>query len=161
MVRMSILRNYPIVLEERQIGLLQSIRFDAARKRVCALVVSCGIRGKQIVPIQHVRVIADGFILVSGIEKHRHADQQQMLPFVRDTTGILVGRVTDYAIHRESLDILAIEMISGYGPKEIKNRFWMNGYSISCDADEIVIPDISHGMPSYSMEGDGVCAYRR
>ena len=74
---------------------------------------------------------------------------------------MLVGRVTDYAIDTQTLDVLAIEMIPGYGPHEINSRIWVYGYSASERSDEIVIPDILPGKPSFSREGDGVCVYRR
>ena len=71
MVRMSALRNVPVICHSRQIGLLQSISLDAARKRVHALVVSCGMRGKRVVLGQHVQAIADGFILADQDEKYK------------------------------------------------------------------------------------------
>ncbi|MBE5799296.1 MAG: hypothetical protein E7321_05020 [Clostridiales bacterium] len=160
MIRMSMLRNEPVVMGERQIGLLQSISLDKARKRVCALVVSCGMHGKRIVPSQHVCMIADGFILVGSQEKYRHSDKQQIWPFARDTTGLLVGRVTDYAIDRKTLDVLAIEIITGYWGKEIRNRIWLYEYSPASDADEIIIPSLFHNKSSCSTEGSEECDYQ-
>ena len=160
MIRMSMLRNYPVILDERQIGLLQSVRFDQARKRVCALVVSCGMRGKRLIPLKNVRMIADGFILVNGLEKHRRSDQQQIWPFVRDTTGMLVGRITDYAIERASMRVLAIEIIRGYWPAQMRRRIWIHEYNPVKDSEDIIIPGVLHDMPSFSMEGDRVCEYR-
>lgn len=160
LIRMSILRNYPVAFEERQIGLLQSVRFDRARKRVCALVVSCGMRGKRIVPSKHVCMIADGFILVDGLQRYSRSDNQELWPFVRDTTGLLTGRITDYAIERKTLDVFAVEILPGYCPNEIRNRVWMYEYSPAKDSQEMIIPDVLHGESSFSMEGNEVCGYR-
>ena len=159
-IRMSMLRNYPVAFEERQIGLLQSVQFDRARKRVCALVVSCGMRGKRIVHSQNVRMIADEFILVDGLEKYRRSDQQHVWPFVRDTTGMLAGRITDYAIERKTLKVLAVEIVPGYCLSEIKSRIWMYEYSPAKDSCEIIIPDVLHGRSVISKEGNKACEYR-
>ena len=63
MVRMSALRNLPVICENKRLGLLQSISLDPAQKRVSALIVSCGMRGKRVVPAEDVLALADGFIL--------------------------------------------------------------------------------------------------
>ena len=48
--------------------------------------------------------------------------------FVRDTTGLLAGRVTDYAIDEATLQIEAIEVMPGYTPSERRKRLWMFDY---------------------------------
>lgn len=150
------LRNYPVVQKERQVGLLQSIRFDAARKRVCALVVSCGMHGKRIVPAEYILVIADSFILIDGMERFRRANQQETWPFIRDTTGLLIGRTSDYAIDRQTLEVCAIECILGYGFKERTCRIWIYEYAVANALDEFAIPDILCSKPIFSREGEFV-----
>ena len=49
MVRMSALRNMPVILGKVRLGLVQSVGLEEARKRVQALIVSCGIRGKRVI----------------------------------------------------------------------------------------------------------------
>jgi len=134
------LRNIPVILGEQQMGLFQSACFDKTRKRVCAFIVSSGVRGKRIVPAQHVRMIADGFILVDGWSRYRHSDRQQTSLFVRDTTGLLVGRVTDYAIDKRTLEVLAVELIPGYWTRERRARDWIYAYNFAEDSDELSIP---------------------
>ena len=63
MVRMSALRNMPVILGKVRLGLVQSVGLDEARKRVQALIVSCGIRGKRVILPESVLSIGDGFIL--------------------------------------------------------------------------------------------------
>lgn len=157
MIRMSMLRNVPVILEEKQIGLFHSACFDQTRKRVRALIVSSGMRGKRIVQAQHVRMIAEGFILIDGWEKYRRTDKQQTSLFVRDTTGLLAGRVTDYAIDKRTLEVLAIEVVSGYLPREICKRDWLYAYSFAEDSDELSIPVVLHSGPCFSREGNEEC----
>lgn len=154
LIRISMLRNIPVILGQRQMGIFQSACFDTARKRVCAFIVSSGVRGKRIVQAQHVRMIADGFILVDGWSRYRHSDKQQTSLFVRDTTGLLVGRVTDYAIDENAMEVLAIEVISGYCAKDRKERNWIYAYSIAEDSDELSIPAFLHDQPLISGEGN-------
>jgi len=151
------LRNTPVICEDCQIGIFQSVCFDKARKRVCAFVISSGLRGKRIIPIQHVRMIGNGIILIDGWKKYRRMDVQQTSLFVRDTTGLLAGRITDYAIDCESMEILAIEVLSGYHRKEICKRTWMYAYSFSEEADAWIIPVILHSQPSISKGGNQTC----
>ena len=86
MVRMSALRNRPVVCGNKRLGLLQSVSLDSAQKRVRALIVSCGVFGKRVVPGQDVLAIADGFILASGVQRYRRVFETPPCAFVRDTT---------------------------------------------------------------------------
>lgn len=146
-MRISMLRNAPVVLGEKQIGLFQNVCFDQARKKVRALIVSSGMRGRRTVCAQHVRMIADGFILIDGWSKYRQTDKQQNSLFVRDTTGLLAGRVVDYAIDRRTLEVLAIEVIPGYFFPENRCRMWVYTYSFIGDSEELSIPVIQHNLP--------------
>ena len=157
MIRLSTLRNVPVVFEDRRMGLLQSVCFDQNRKKICALIVSAGVHGKRIVLTQHVQTLAQSFIMVDQWSKYRRSDQQQMALFVRDTTGLLVGRVTDYAIEEETMNILAIEMIPGYLPQAYRNRIWIYEYTFSKESDEICVSDILHSWPCFSKGGNATC----
>ena len=145
MIRMSALRNTPVICCSRQIGLLQSISLDAARKRVHALVVSCGMRGKRVVLGQHVQAIGDGFILADQAEKYKRIYEKADSPFVRDTTGMLTGCVTDYAVDEKTLDILAVEIMPGYWPASSRQRFWAFAYYIADGTDGSLIVPASLG----------------
>lgn len=134
------LRNVPVIWGERQIGYFQEACLDKTRKRVCALIVSSGMHGKRIVQTQHVHMIADGFVLVDNWTKYRCSARQRTTLFVRDTTGLLVGCVTDYAIDKTTMEILAVEIISGYMPKERKVKSWIYAYSFVEESDELSIP---------------------
>jgi len=140
LIRMSALRNTPVVSGERQIGFLQDACFDPTRKRVCAFVISCGLRGKKTVLPKHVHSWADGFIVIDGWLKYRNSDQQHSLVFVRDPSGVLAGCVTDYMIDRNTLEVLAVEITPGYLACERNKRIWLYEYHISVDSDEMSIP---------------------
>ena len=144
---MSMLRNLPVVYGQRQIGFFQDVCFDQARKRVCALVVACGIRGKKLVPPERIRMISSRFILIDGLEKYRHSDKQETALFVRDITGKLAGRVSDYAIDETTKNVLAIEMLLGYGLSMRSKRIWVYEYAYLDECGELSIPLDLHDWP--------------
>lgn len=160
LVRMSMLRNVPIVFGERQIGLFHNACFDKTRKRVCALMISSGIRGKRIVPTEHICMIADRFILVDGWCRYRRSEEEQSSVFVRDASGLLVGYVSDYAMDPNTMEILAIEVHAGYWPKESRAGDWIYTYSFSQE-DTVIIPTILRSRPCFSKEGNESCGCLR
>lgn len=159
MIRMSILRNYPVICCNRQVGLLQSINLDAAQKRVCALMVSCGFRGKRVILPQNVLSIADGFILADEVKKYKRAYDREPCVFVRDTTGLLTGKVTDYAIDEQTLGIQAVEMMLGYLPSQRRTRIWIYEYArADAQQDELIVPASLGSELTFSREGNERCA---
>lgn len=158
MVRLSALRNTPVICENRQLGLLQGISLDDAQRQIEALIVSCGFRGKRIVLPEDVRAIADGFILARRSEKYKRAYEKPPCAFVRDTSGLLVGRVTDYAIDEGALCVTAIELSPGYLPSERRARLWMYAYA-RMGALEVSIPAGLQRERILSREGNDECAY--
>lgn len=154
LIRMSKLRNMPVVYADRQIGILQGVCLEQSRKRVCAFVISSGLRGKRIVPTTCLRMIAEQFILIDGWCKYRRSDEQRGVLFVRDTTGLLIGHVTDYALDEKTMEILAIEVLTGYFPKECRDKEWHFAFSISQEMDAWIIPAYLHNQSCISKEGN-------
>lgn len=141
MVRMSALRNCPVILDGKQIGFLQSICMDYAQKKVQALIIACGIRGKRIAMRNDLLSIADGFILIRGTEKYQRSLETKPCTFIRDTSGLLTGKVMDYAIEKENLRVYAIEMQIGYGRTERRQRIWVYDYMrLDGRKNELTIP---------------------
>ena len=159
MVRLSALRNCPVVCENRQLGLLQGISLDEAQRTIEAFIVSCGFRGKRIVLPSEIRSICGGFILAGRAEKYKRSFEKPLCPFVRDTSGLLAGRVTDYAIDERALRVAAIELSPGYLPGERQRRLWMYAYA-RADALEVSVPASLLRGPNLSREGIDECAYR-
>lgn len=140
MIRISMLRNMPVVLGEQQIGFFQNACFDQTRKRVCAFVISCGIKGKRMVLPSQVNLVANEFILINGWSKYLNANQQHSLVFARDLSGLLVGCVSDYAIDRNTLEVLAVEITPGYLPSERRKKMWLYTYFVCDESNDLSIP---------------------
>ena len=160
MVRLSALRNHPVICEGRPLGLLQGISLDETQRNVQALIVSCGFRGKRVVLPQDVVSMADGFILARQVQKYKRALEQPLCAFVRDTSGVLTGRITDYAIDERALRVAAIELSPGYLPGERRSRLWMYAYArANGSANELTIPGSLHRELILTREGTEECAY--
>ena len=138
---MSILRNFPVVLGQRQIGLLQSVSLNEAQNQVLALIVSCGIRGKRVILPESVEAIGKGFVVVRGVQRYKRKYEAAPCSFVRDASGLLCGRVTDYALDDETFAVQAFEMSPGYLGKARRTRLWIYDYRRSeSHAEELIIP---------------------
>lgn len=160
MIRMSILRNFPVICGHRQIGLLQNASLNEAQKQVLALIVSCGIRGKRVILPESIEAIGKGFIIAREVQRYRRAQETAPCSFIRDTSGLLCGRVTDYAINEATLAIEAVEMVSGYLGSARKRRIWIYDYQRSENhAEELIVPACLGSELTLAREGNEQCAY--
>lgn len=161
LIRVSVLRNYPVICNHRQIGLMQGVSLNEAQNQVRALIVSCGIRGKRLVFPDDVAAFGDGFILIRKANRYVRSYEVPPSTFVRDTTGLLCGRVTDYAMNESTLEIQAVEMIPGYTGRERRCRIWVYTYvPVEHRASELSIPACIGSELRLTREGKEACAYQ-
>lgn len=140
MVKMSALRNCPVLCAERRIGFLQSIAVDHRQKRVQSLMMASGMHGKRVVAVGDILSIGDGVIRVRHSQKYTREDEPVPFGFVRDGTGLLVGRITDYMIEERDMRIAALEMIRGYRTSERTPRIWLFTYAMGEKRGEVLVP---------------------
>ena len=157
---MSILRNLPVICGHRQIGLLQSVSLNEAQNRVLALIVSCGIRGKRIIRPDSIEAVDQTFILVRDTQRYKRTQEAPPCRFIRDTSGLLCGRVTDYAIDEQTFDVQAVEMTAGYLGQARRRRLWVYAYQRSENhVEELVVPACLGSELIFAREGNEACAY--
>ena len=143
MIRMSMLRNCPVLYQEKQIGLLQNIRLDSAQNVVHSLIVGGGFKGKRIVKKEQILALQRGFILISGSDRYNKAQGQESARFVRDSSGVLSGRITDYMLDEKTLCVKAFEIMRGYIPHTQREKIWaFSWFTRNCCSDEIVVPNV-------------------
>ncbi len=87
----------------------------------------------------HVNAVADGFILVQDAQMRLPLQDCTETVFAFDTTGLLVGRVIDWAIDESSMTVQALEIVTGYLPGMYTKRIWIFEYECKRDG-EIIIP---------------------
>jgi len=153
-IRMSALRNRPVVLSNRQIGYFQTILLDPAQKRVRALIVSRGIKGKCVVLPEQVSHVSDCCIQIDSFEKYTSITANPLCRFAVDTTGSLIGRVMDYVIDPVCMGVCAVAIMPGYLPPECSIRIWVYDYQKTENAAyTITVPAISGYEPTILWEG--------
>lgn len=158
---MSRLRNTPVICRNTQIGFLQSIKLDDGQKRVQAFVIARGLRGKCIVPAESVKTLSGEFIIAESVKKYEREYETNGSLFVFDTDGLMIGRVSDYAIDEEKLDVEAIEVMRGYLPKEMKSRIWFYAYSAGEELSrEIIVPAYGQLSQCDWKEGKETCGFQ-
>lgn len=159
MIRMSELRNRPVILEGVRIGFVQSVWLDSAQKMVRALVLACGIRGKRIVYASDIAALSEEFILANRVERYERSKETKQPEFVRDTTGLLVGRITDYIIDPKMLSIAAFEMIRGYRLSERRSGVWVFSFEVNLlHEGEVIVPTcLADESGDHKEESECVC----
>jgi len=161
LIRVSRLLNRPVICANKQAGFLQSVILDEAQRQIESLIIVCGLRGKSVVPARAISAISEEFILAAHIQKYTRGDERRSPCFIRDTSGLLVGRVSDYALNEETLKISAIEMIRGYLPAERRMRIWLFSYTVSeTRLGELVVPLIQ-GLESMNQKEENACEYQQ
>ena len=140
MFTMSTLRNTPVIVNQKSVGILQNVCLDMVQKKVCALHVSCGLHGRYLIMPEDVLTISQEFILAANLNRYKHCNKETNVPFVRDTTGMLVGFVTDYAISKSTLELAAVEMRTGLLPREYLTRIWIMNFTYQIQRNELVVP---------------------
>lgn len=139
MFRLSAIRNYPLICRKKRVGLLQDIGVNLESKEVTEWIVGCGFYGKRRILSDYIRSVSDGFVLLEDHAKCMAARDCVKTEFVFDTSGLLLGRVTDYMIDESTKCIQALEVITGYWPCRYTRRIWLFAYEYR-GKGEILVP---------------------
>ena len=155
---MSSIRNTPVIHRDKQIGFLQNVVLDDEQKRVQAFIVARGLKGKCLVPSEAVTVISGEFMIADFLEKYDRCYEKHGSFFAIDTDGLMIGKVSDYAIDEEALRICAIEVMRGYLPSERRDRIWFYSYSMGeSKTREIIVPTFIQLSQCEWKEGEEAC----
>lgn len=159
LIRASRLLNQSVICANKQAGFLQNIAFDKALKKVEFLIITRGIRGKCISPAGGISALSDEFILVTDIQKYSRRIEEKKPCFVRDTSGLLIGKTIDYAIDEHTMEVRAIEITRGYLPLERNKKVWLFTYTVNeNESGELLVPPI-HNIESSEQRGGISCDY--
>lgn len=157
---MNSLRNTPIIMENKRIGLLSGMIFDLRDKRAKDIVAACGLRGKRRIDCQHIMTLADGFILVDDTTRSRLQLNCSKKVFAFDTSGVLIGCISDYAIDESSMRIIAVEVTTGYYPGKYMRRIWVFDFEY-INSEEILLP-ASIGYELMDLKkGENMCVWQQ
>lgn len=137
MIRLSAVRNLPVILGDKKLGYVHDFVFDDEQKRVLMLIAACGMRSKRVVFSKDILAMNENFIMIRASYPHKRSMTAVRCCFVHDATGLVAGSVRDYAIDPDTMEIRAIQICTGYLPSDHKRRIWM--YSFVRHKD---IPDV-------------------
>jgi len=151
--RLNAVRNLPVIMQSKRVGMLLGISVDLYTKQATDIIVACGLRGKRRIQCRYISAIAEGFILIDDTA-HSTVDHGGInRVFAFDTTGVLIGRASDYAIEESSMEIQAIEIITGYLPGIYPRKTWIFDYEC-IGTGEILLPaSIRCGLIDLEREG--------
>lgn len=159
-IRASRLLNRSVICSNKQIGVLQSIAFDKTLKKVEFLIIARGIRGKCISPANEISALSEEFILVASTQKYSRRIEEKKPSFARDTSGLLIGRTTDYAFDEHTMEVRAIEITRGYLPIERNKRVWLFSYiAHEKEPNELLVPLICD-IESIKPKEESSCDYQ-
>lgn len=156
MIILSTIRNCPVICQDKRIGLVMGIGLCDDAKQVTELIIACGLRGKRIVSCGNIQSVADGFLLVKDTMRYKHAHHPAKCMFAYDADGLLLGYVTDYAIDEHTMQIQAIEVLTGYLPGKYTKRVWIFDYECR-NQEKVIVPASFCSELMRLNEEDGIC----
>lgn len=107
------LMGMPVVWRDRQVGLVERAAADAARQRLCGLVVRRGIGSARWVPCEDILLLGESCVVLRARPVRLPEELPEAFGRVFLTTGESAGEVTDAVLHREQRRILALEVSPG------------------------------------------------
>lgn len=139
MIRMSTLRNRGVFLHGKQIGLLQNVCLNPAQKTVHSLVVAGGLKGKRVVYSNQILSMTGEEIHVSETVRYKKSMEPPKQRFIRDESGLLLGRITDFLLDEERMRLVALQIIRGYLTSEERKRTWIYRW-LQSQKEDLIIP---------------------
>ena len=119
-VRLGRILGLPAVMGARVVGHVERAVPDETGKHLTGFVIRRGLGSAKWADATSVEVLGDvSLILRSSPERH-HREKAYAISAVKDESGLTLGRVTDWWISRDTLDVTALEI--SLGPLEDLRR---------------------------------------
>lgn len=112
-VRLGRILGLPAVCGERVVGHVERAVPDESGQRVTGFIIRRGLGGAKWADRSAVTVLGDVSVILKEKPGRVPKGSCLNLSAVKDEGGLTLGRVTDWWIRRESLDIAALEVTLG------------------------------------------------
>lgn len=112
-VRLGRILGLPAVCGERVVGHVERAVPDETGQRVVGFVIRRGLGGAKWAARSAVSVLGDVSVILREKPGRVPKGSDASLSAVKDEGGLTLGRVTDWWISRDSLDITALEVTLG------------------------------------------------
>lgn len=119
-VRLGRILGLPAVMGARVVGHVERAVPDETGKHLTGFVIRRGLGGAKWADAASVEVLGDVSLILRSCPERHHREKAYTISSVKDESGLTLGRVTDWWISRDTLDVTALEI--SLGPLEDLRR---------------------------------------
>lgn len=112
-VRLGRILGLPAVMGARVVGHVERAVPDETGKHLMGFVIRRGLGGAKWADAASVEMLGDVSLILRSRPERHHRDKAYTISSVKDESGLTLGRVTDWWISRDTLDVTALEISLG------------------------------------------------
>lgn len=112
-VRLGRILGLPAVMGARVMGHVERAIPDETGKHLTGFVIRRGLGGAKWADAGTIEVLGDVSLILRSRPERHHREKAYAISAVKDESGLTLGRVTDWWISRDTLDITALEISLG------------------------------------------------
>ena len=141
-VRLGRILGLPAVCGARVVGRVERAVPDETGRHVEGFIIRRGLGGAKFVRRSAVQVLGDVSLILREKPGRVPRGSEIALRTVKDEGGLTLGRVTDWWISREALDITALEVTLGLTEDLLSGRRTVHQWAVQPGEDgmQVLIP---------------------
>lgn len=112
-VRLGRILGLPAVMGARVVGHVERAVPDETGKRLTGFVIRRGLGSARWADRTAVEVLGDVSLILRSCPERLRREKGYAISVVKDESGLTLGRVTDWWISRDTLDVTALEISLG------------------------------------------------
>lgn len=138
-VRLGRILGLPAVCGERVVGHVERAVPDETGQHVQGFVIRRGLGSAKWADHSAVSVVGDVSVILSRRPGRVPKGSDALLSAVKDEGGLTLGRVTDWWISRDSLDITALEVTLGLMEDLTSGRRTVSRWTVKRTDDGLIV----------------------
>ena len=139
MTRANRLIGLPVILDGAKIGVVDQLDFSPDARQISALTVQTNGLKSGSIPACNVQLVGENAVLVTAAPVQRRSGR--FVPGrVRDTSGLMLGIVTDVMVDETTLSVTALELSFGPIDDILTGRRWVKEFSRDPKSGETIVP---------------------
>ena len=138
-VRLGRILGLPAVCGERVVGHVERAVPDETGQHVQGFVIRRGLGSAKWADHSAVLVVGDVSVILSRQPERVPKGSDVLLAAVKDEGGLTLGRVTDWWISRDSLDITALEVTLGLMEDLTTGRRTVSRWTVKRTDDGLIV----------------------
>jgi uncharacterized protein YrrD len=138
MTRTNRLIGLPVILDGEKLGVVDSVSFSGDGKSVSEITVQSAKLRSGCLHGEDIQLIGERAVIASAKPYGRcHKFQPKM---VRDTSGLMLGIVTDALVEEDTLRIAQLEISFGPIDDILTGRRWVSEFCVNGITGETIVP---------------------